>query len=685
VIKISTKEIVKKKLLFELLKKRQPVTIAELSQLIEKTGRTVRSYLDELKNEYEEYNLEIVRKTNVGIYLNIDEKSREKLFQGLADDKGSGNKTEDFSSKYRQVYILKTLFEDKFSYTIQMFADELYCSKSTIVKELIEVQNWLESHKISLFKRQNQGIRIEGNEKNLRNALKDFITEMQGQEENAESFYENIEELDYRLDVVNYIKVSSMFPKLDLFYIQHILQEAEKKLEFYFTDQAFLNLITHIAITIERLKTNNAVGDTDSHISSVTDEREYNVAKWLAVELSEKFNISFPQEEIVYMSIHMLGAKIQEGYDVKDSNTIIENQDDKYLDIAKSIIALCSEVLGVDLMKDEGLLTRLLLHLRPTIMRMKYGLRLTNPILERIKVEYTSLFGAAWACSSIFENQLGIAINEDEVGYLALHLALSVDNIKLKIKTIVVCSSGVGTSQLVASKLIKKFDNLEITHVLPYNLLNQKLIDEADLIVTTIQSMKNLEKAVYVTTLLYDEDLDNINKAIKSIKISQRNHISPLNHIEEDCTSKEEQPENIFDRSLCFLDKNITDFIDAITYYGKLMEEKGYAKTGFYQDILNREQKGSTYVGKGIAIPHARNIFVNKSKICIVKFEKPVTWQGNNLEFIFILCLKFNEINTTKKFFKNFYSVLENEEIILKIKNAKNVDDLSCIFNMEVE
>ncbi|HEY8804279.1 MAG TPA: helix-turn-helix domain-containing protein, partial [Clostridium sp.] len=226
-IKISTKESVKKKLISELLGRRESVTVKELAKIIEKSGRTVRSYLDEIQEEYGEYGLEVIRKTNLGVYLNIDEKNRAKLTNIIQEEKSGSNKIENFSSKYRQVYILKTLFEDKFSYTIQMFADELYCSKSTVVKELIYVQRWLEDRNLTLRRRQNQGLRIEGNEKDYRTALMDFINEIQGQEDDVADFHENVDELDYRIDVVNYIKIKSMFPKIDLYSVQHILQGAE--------------------------------------------------------------------------------------------------------------------------------------------------------------------------------------------------------------------------------------------------------------------------------------------------------------------------------------------------------------------------------------------------------------------------------------------------------------------------
>jgi len=74
---------------------------------------------------------------------------------------------------------------------------------------------------------------------------------------------------------------------------------------------------------------------------------------------------------------------------------------------------------------------------------------------------------------------------------------------------------------LVASKLVKKFYNLDITHILPYNLLNQKLINESDLVITTIKNVKNQEKCIYISTLVNDKDIENIESAIKRLKKSQ--------------------------------------------------------------------------------------------------------------------------------------------------------------------
>lgn len=676
-IEISNKETIKKKLLAELLNRSIPITVTKLANLLNKTGRTIRSYLDEIQAEYRD--LEIVRKTNVGVYINIDNQKRARLLNVMERDKVNSFRVDTFSSKYRHVYILTTLFEDKFSYTIQMFADELYCSKSTIVNELVYVQDWLESYNLTLQRRQNQGLWIEGNEEDYRRAFKELIDDMQNGVQEVDELAEPDMELDYRIDIIDYVKVKHMFPRINLYIIQRVIQEAEKELRIYFTDQAFLNLLTHLAITIERLRNHKTVSGNKNYVDSLKKEREYAVAKWVVHELKKEFKVNFPEEEIGYISIHMMGAKIQENSDDEECSAIIEEYDDNFTDVAKSIIALLSGILSIDLTRDEGLLTRMVLHLRPTVMRLRYGLRLTNPILSRIKEEYPHIFGVVWACSSLFESKFGVEINEAEVGYLTLHLALSLEKIRSKVKVIIVCSSGIGTSRLVASKLVKKFDNIDITNILPYNLLTPAIMEEVDLIITTVRNVRKADRVIYVSTLISETDFVNIETAIKKMKRSHSGYAPVVDAAGE----KTNQDDNgkLFDKELCFMDSPITDFSQAIIYYGKLMEKKGYAKIGFHQDILNREKLGSTYIGNGIAIPHAKDGFVNTSKVCVVRFSSPVVWQDNPLEFLFILCLKFNDRNSTKKFFKRFYSLLENDEMKNKIKNTQNIDDITELFD----
>jgi mannitol/fructose-specific phosphotransferase system IIA component (Ntr-type) len=59
-----------------------------------------------------------------------------------------------------------------------------------------------------------------------------------------------------------------------------------------------------------------------------------------------------------------------------------------------------------------------------------------------------------------------------------------------------------------------------------------------------------------------------------------------------------------------------------------------------YQAILNREQKKSTDLGKLTAVPHGKDINLNKIYITFIRINKSIPWDINNenmVNFIFLV------------------------------------------------
>lgn len=120
--------------------------------------------------------------------------------------------------------------------------------------------------------------------------------------------------------------------------------------------------------------------------------------------------------------------------------------DDENFDIAiavaKEITSIASKAVDLDLNNDEIFFNSLVLHLIPTITRLKTNLSLKNPILQEIKSKYTETFGLAWMSSLIVEKNLGVRIPESEIGYIAIHIGSAIERNKKKIRTKVITNSG---------------------------------------------------------------------------------------------------------------------------------------------------------------------------------------------------------------------------------------------------
>jgi activator of the mannose operon, transcriptional antiterminator len=661
VIKIKGKEEVKKQILLLLIENKNAATVSALAEKISMSGKTVRNYLKILQEELKLKDIILVLKPNLGVYLDISDEERSFLQK---DMHFKNKKEEEFSPKYRHNYILRTLLKNKYTYTLQLLAEDLYCSKSTIVKDLTFIERWVEERGLHLRRKQNQGLWIEGNENDYRRAMMDLFSESNG---NNDANLENeTDKLDYRVDFVNYKKIRQIFPRIDLFKIQEIIKQAEEKLQYYFTDQAFINLIIHIAIAIERVKNEKEIKMIDEFFETLKGKYELEVASWVVERLSETFHLSFSHDEIGYIALHMLGAKIQEEVDPSNCDVLLDVQNEEFVITAKEIVHLAGEVLNVDLSQDKLLLTALVLHLRPTSIRIKYGLKLRNPMLDTIKNEYTSIFGAAWACSGIFEKRLGVSINEDEVGYIAMHLAVGVGRLSERVKVIVVCSSGIGTSQLISTRLEKRFHEMDIIATIPLKLLKEEIIEKADLIISTIPGILNSNKFVYVSAILGATDILKIKNALERLEIGNKG---------ENISGKKDPQSyisGVIDEQLCFIDDKRRKLTDIINYYGKIMLQRGYVESGFCENVLERENKASTVIGKGIAIPHSTQEFVEKSKICIIRLKEPIILDEEKVKLILILALKFNDYAITKEFYKKFYSILDSEKLIEKIMEAND-------------
>lgn len=670
---MNSKSKKKKQAMLMLIENDIPITVSEISSKLDVSEKTVRNYLEEIKEDFHHLGTELIKKPNVGIYLNIDKEQKAVLKEKL------NIKTNDiYSSEYRQKYILKILFKNRYTYTIQLFADDLYCSKNTILADLVYVQKWLENHDLHLMRKQNQGLWIEGNEDTFRNAMMSLFSEINEENKNNDTNITEIEEFDYRLDHINYNKIKEFFPKLNLYKIQNIIQESEKKLGYYFTDQAFVNLIVHIAIALERIKFDKKIYIEKDYFEYLKKNNEYDIAKWVVESLSKEFNLQIPEKESAYICIHMLGAKIQQNIYLDDYNTLIDLQEDSYIEVAKEIISLVSEILGINLSNDEILLAGLTLHLRPTIVRLKHNLQLRNPLLQKIKKEYVSIFGATWSCNSIFEKRFGASINEDEVAYISLHIASAIDRLNNKIRTIVVCSSGIGTSQMVANRLKNRLPELEITGVIPLNHLTHKLIEENDMIISTVATTKGNNKVVCVSTFVNETDILRIRHFLSETKIKNNTFETENNRAID--LQNQYDAKNIITSDYCFIDEGKSSYLETIKKYALIMETNNLVKPGFCENILQREQKGSTIIGHGITIPHANEDLILSSKICIIKLNKSITWNEENIDLIIILALKFKDVSTTKLFFKNFYSLLDNEDLIEKIKHAEDTEKIISIF-----
>ena len=161
-------------------------------------------------------------------------------------------------------------------------------------------------------------------------------------------------------------------------------------------------------------------------------------------------------------------------------------------------------------------------HIKPMLNRLRYHIRIKNPLLHDIQTELGTVFAAVKAVISQLTQEYSLdEISDDEVAYLTVHIQAAIENsIKVK-RVLLVCSSGLGTSQLLYGRIIRAFPDWKIIDIVPgKNIADSLRRHECDVVISTIR-LEPLEKpVVYVSALFSAKDIARVTECLVSNSIN---------------------------------------------------------------------------------------------------------------------------------------------------------------------
>ena len=134
-------------------------------------------------------------------------------------------------------------------------------------------------------------------------------------------------------------------------------------------------------------------------------------------------------------------------------------------EVVDRMIRIVSESFRLPLYLDKELAEGLIIHLKPVLARLKYGLPVENPILDDIRTHYPQIYAATQKAVFWLERVVGCPIPPGEVGYLAMHFGAALTRVKQKTlssrRILLVCASGLGTAKLLESTLRSELPGVE--------------------------------------------------------------------------------------------------------------------------------------------------------------------------------------------------------------------------------
>ena len=608
-----------------LLEKSDYLSIAQLADEMNISKRTIFRDMDDIEAFARDFGIELTKKSKLGLKVVADAKQREQIQNYANKFKGT-----HFSQEERLNQIIMELLRSREPRKFYYFSNLLGVSEATISYDMDKIEPWFKERSITLVRKPGFGVFVKGKEIDFRKAIVDFL-------------YQNYEHQDLVAMISNTNGfVENVMDKEISLKVSKILSRYETYIANRLTDQSYMGLMIHLSIAVQRILRGESIIMNGDVLDNLRSDSQFDIARNIGVDIEKEFDIKFPEDELGYITMHLKGSKLRTGALIDHQDLIISNFELSRL--SSAMIQKFKELSGYDLKEDEKLLIGLVSHLRPAVTRMKLTLDIRNPLLEKIMEMYPEIFKMSSETGKLIAKQFDVEVPNEEVGYIAMHFGAAVERylklqgIEKKIRTGVVCSSGIGTSSLLYSRLVKLFPRLEVVGQFSkedviYNRISEH---QLELLITTIALDASELPSIQVNPLLMTEDIERIKQVVSILSNNVRPYKSQLEREKHD-ESESVKRIHALTESVITIERNLKLYRDIrVKNSEQLIKQIADAnatdskhKKQIISVLQEREKLGSTVLqGEGIALIHGKSEVIKEMTFSVWRLAKPITMQA---------------------------------------------------------
>ena len=482
------------------------------------SDKTLQKDLKIIGNYISKFNVKIDAKRGYGILIDSNASSNIEFINNLNINLKEKNSV---SVDQRRVEILKMLLLNSNSSTsINQLSEKYYVSKTSIVNDLKYIEEWLKKYNIKLSKTL-EGTKILGKETDIRKSIASLLEDILDQNNEEDKLPEIT-----RIELSTFSALSNIFDLDSIMFIESIIWELEENLDYTISQPYYINLITHILICIKRLKEGNQIESKEDKIKLLDNlnEKVYENVINLIGKIEERYGVSINNEEIYYIYKYIVSSGFGNALD--NNRLISENYINNSEEVTNMMIDIMSEFLNINLREDELLQKGLLLHIKPMLNRLNYDIQIKNPLLKEIKERFSEILGLCMLSIRLMSPYYNITnISIDEISYIATYFQAAVERSVSSKRVLVVCHSGYGTSQLLATRLKRAFPQWTIVDIVSVHRLSEVDMTNIDFIVSSVDIDIKDKMYIVVSALLMDRDINNIKNVLMNAS-SEENSIN---------------------------------------------------------------------------------------------------------------------------------------------------------------
>ena len=499
---------------------------ATLSELSEQTGlspRVIRYNMEVVRSWLKCAEANFINRPGYGVEVVASQEKKRNLLEII-------NNLEDCDivlsrqERVRIILLYLLLVEEPIS-TKQLVEVEDF-SRSTLFKDICEVETWLNNFGLKLQRKSAKGLWIEGPEESRRFAM--------------------VRLLHYELGDKNWYLLSNVFlhstkfcnscissrfelfiNQLELPFCRQIVHFIEENIGITMSVISRSTIMVYLGVAIMAMRIGNIIeGDVDPDILN-TDE--FSITQVIGSQIEKKYDIKISEKELEIIASLIISTKWDNLYTSSQENGLPRKTATKRSEqIATKIIDICSMRLHPMLKIDEVLNQELSLHLDYTLFRMKHHVPLRNASLPIIQQKYPQVYQAAESSIQILQEEVMNIVPPEEIGFIAMYLLAGLERLRTvedSRLSIIIANDGVRSkSSLLKSRLEYEFPNLKVAQIINTFDDLQEPNQSAEAIISTIPIEDVSLPVIEVSPFLEIEDIKNIQRWVTEKNQSNQEH-----------------------------------------------------------------------------------------------------------------------------------------------------------------
>ncbi len=494
--------------LFLLKSGRETPTEGELAKHFRISRKTAKKDVDKIIFFFASRGVSLKVKPKKGIIL---EKIPEEKRVSLQNELEAKLKTKKLDKTERFSLILVHCLLIPEIPTIEDWSEMLNVSRVTVAKDIARVKQWLKDENLKLVGKSGVGFKLIGKERDIRDALVDFLLLILFRSEDYVSLWREKSDLT---DVLNELNLE-ILSNIHSFEIRNFVHRLESALGTVLLYEDYMKFLLYIAVSLKRERENHFVKINSQEMQNITKQPQYLLIKEVISQLCKACKMEITQEEIVYLTERFMTLRFLSEPDAFNAR---ERSVDIY---AKYLSEQAEEILGLPFTKDKEFVQLVSAHLRMFFGKINYGIKVVNPFFKEIEANCPLLLKVSERICTSCARKFGSKALNQESQCIALYLLQGIEKMKhkRKMRIAVLCPQSMAITHFLKWKLENNIPEIEVVIAktcLKNNRINGgKFLDNVDLILSTSPIPLTEIPTLIIPRFLSEEYIEKIRILLK--------------------------------------------------------------------------------------------------------------------------------------------------------------------------